>query len=102
MRTGVFKAPSGGPGEGPGEFLINGMGGPQGHLAIVGDTLRVYDGGKRAIHFFDLEGKYHKTTRFRLDSGRAEAFFFTNDGRYILHYHFFHKEPGNLRGLAFG
>lgn len=90
---GSFKGLIGSPGDGPGEFRFNAAGEPQAWLGVVNETLLVFDGGKRAIHRFTLDGVYQGTDRLSLAGGRTRGFYFTAQGNYILDHHHYLKEP---------
>ncbi|MCB1043580.1 MAG: 6-bladed beta-propeller [Acidobacteria bacterium] len=83
---GTFDKTIGKPGEGPGELSFNGrMGGPQGYLGINGDKLYVFNGGKRNIVVFGLDGSYKDTITFELRAGRTGSLFVTPNDEFLLY-----------------
>lgn len=90
---GSFAGTIGRPGAGPGEFGFMGMGGPQGYITLVNDTLYVYDGGRKVLQSFDLEGKFLGSKTLTMNAGRTNAFYITPDENYLIHHKSFASDP---------
>ena len=89
---GKFRKIYGQPGEGPGEFVFNSIGGPQGYVGAVGDQLYVFDGGKRGVEIFNGDGKYQDSLKLKIQAGRTNSFFITPSGRFVIYHASFMKE----------
>lgn len=89
---GRFHGIIGRPGNGPGEFRFTTRGGPQGNLGIVGNRLYVFDGAKKAVMVFNLEGVFLHSIILALPLGRTQSFYLTSAETFILHQNSFSKQ----------
>jgi len=81
-RDGRFLQAFGEPGAGPGQLEIRHE--SQGHLAIIGDHVCVYDGMADKLHYFDVDGNFVKTVRFAGHEGQDRFFRTTKSGHVLI------------------
>ncbi len=84
-EKGAFLGAIGEQGQGPGEFVLAGRGGARGAVAVVDDALYVYDGAKRKILVFGLDGEFQKEFEPTPTRAFIRGFFAVDDSRYIIH-----------------
>ena len=92
--SGAFKRTLGKAGPGPGEFVLEGGGGANGHLNVVGETLYVLDSRKREIMTFSLDGSFRKAIPLRMARGRILQFAVLGPQAFLVHRRATQEEKG--------
>ncbi len=74
-KQGKYLGAYGKPGQGPGELQISGsMGGPQGYITALGDSIYIFDGGARRLSLFKNDLTFREAVPFNVEGGRVEVF----------------------------
>jgi len=85
-KNGKFLKTIGKPGQGPGEFSFSGRGPSMGFIYVIDSKLYIFDGIKRKVMIYGVDGKFIESPELNLPRSRTEDFIVLDDNRFLVHF----------------